>query len=216
MIKLVEYNPEWKKFFKEESKKLKKNIGKNCSSVMHIGSTAVKGALAVPVVDILVVVKDDNLLEITCAILEDMNYVEQGDVFFKECTDISYSVRLVNKKSEEECTKYISVVHYLENNKENLDEFNKKKQEIYDITDENKYTEERKNLFDDLQVKVTNWHKEQEHIAESVSVGMCIGVAIGALFFDNITTGMCIGILFGYIMGKYGDKEIDFKFGKKK
>ena len=85
-----------------------------------------------------------------------------------------------------------------------------------DITDENKYTEERKNLFDDLQVKVTNWHKEQEHIAESVSVGMCIGVAIGALFFDNITTGMCIGILFGYIMGKYGDKEIDFKFGKKK
>ena len=45
---------------------------------------------------------------------------------------------------------------------------------------------------------------------------MCIGVAIGALFFDNITTGMCIGILFGYIMGKYGDKEIDFKFGKKK
>ena len=222
MTKLVEYNPEWKNFFKEESKKLKKNIGKNCLSVMHIGSTAVRGALATPIVDMLVVVKDDNLLEITCAILEDMNYVEQGNVFFKECTNISYSVRLVNKKNEEEYTKYISVVHYLENDKKILDEFNKKKQEIYDMTDENKYTEERKNFFNDLQVKAINWNREQEHITECTSIGMCLGMSMGLLFFDSMVTGMLAGLLIGYLIGKFGnkeidlDKDIDFKFGKKK
>lgn len=89
---------------------------------MHIGSTAIKGAVSVPVIDILLVVKDDNLKEITCAILEDMGYVENGNVFLKESTDISYSLRLLNIKNEDEYVKYTSVVRYLENNKDSLGE----------------------------------------------------------------------------------------------
>ncbi len=216
MRNLVEYNTDWKKLFKAESKNIKKNIGKNCASVVHIGSTAIKGALSVPVIDMMLLIKDDNLKEITCAILEDMGYIENGNVFLKETTDISYSLRLLNMKNEDECVKYTSIVRYLENNKDSLVKYNEKKREVYAITDEEKYVEERKFFFDDLQVKAMNWYKEQEHIAECISIGMCLGMSIGLLFFDSLTSGMMLGVLAGYFIGKYGDKEIDFKFGKKK
>ena len=56
-VEVVDYRPEWEKEYKEESKKIKQALGKNCVSIEHIGSTAVKGMKAKPVIDIMPVVK---------------------------------------------------------------------------------------------------------------------------------------------------------------
>ena len=48
-IEVVDYDPQWAKLFKVESKKIRTVLGKNCTAVYHIGSTSVKGLKAKPV-----------------------------------------------------------------------------------------------------------------------------------------------------------------------
>ena len=60
-IEVIDYRPEWAAMFKEEAKKIKKILGKNCIGIYHIGSTSVKGMAAKPIIDIMPVVKTSPL-----------------------------------------------------------------------------------------------------------------------------------------------------------
>lgn len=62
-FELQEYNPEWKKRFAEAAEKLKPIFGDNLIEIDHVGSTSIKGMLAKPQIDILVVVKDLDLVK---------------------------------------------------------------------------------------------------------------------------------------------------------
>jgi len=55
---LKEYDPEWKNLFLKYSEMIKPIIGANLISIEHMGSTSIKGMVAKPQIDILVVVKD--------------------------------------------------------------------------------------------------------------------------------------------------------------
>ena len=57
-IIVADHDPLWKEKYKEESVRIRKILANNCLAIYHIGSTAVKGLAAKPVIDILVVVKD--------------------------------------------------------------------------------------------------------------------------------------------------------------
>ncbi|MEM6338639.1 MAG: GrpB family protein [Pseudomonadota bacterium] len=52
-IEIIEHNPEWSLWFKEEAAKLKSSLGDNCVNIYHIGSTAVPGLYAKPKIDII-------------------------------------------------------------------------------------------------------------------------------------------------------------------
>jgi len=55
---VVSYNPNWKNMYKEESEKIKNILNDIMIDIHHIGSTAIPGIIAKPVIDILVEVKD--------------------------------------------------------------------------------------------------------------------------------------------------------------
>lgn len=55
-VKLVEHNPEWKQNFAKEEKEIRRVLGQDCIDVQHVGSTAIPGILAKPIIDIVVVV----------------------------------------------------------------------------------------------------------------------------------------------------------------
>jgi len=58
-IDLGEYNPDWIRSFEEEKLFLKEKVGQWLSgTIEHVGSTAVPGMLAKPIVDIMFGVKD--------------------------------------------------------------------------------------------------------------------------------------------------------------
>lgn len=63
-IILKEHNPEYTSWYKEKECQIKDTIGNSIFSINHIGSTAVKGLIAKPIVDILVEVKDNDLFAI--------------------------------------------------------------------------------------------------------------------------------------------------------
>ena len=56
-IEVVDYDPAWPRWFEQERERLLRVLGERAVSVEHIGSTAVPGLTAKPVIDILVSVE---------------------------------------------------------------------------------------------------------------------------------------------------------------
>lgn len=52
-VRLLAYNPEWVKIFKKEEKTLRKAINNIVVNIQHVGSTAIPGIPAKPIIDIL-------------------------------------------------------------------------------------------------------------------------------------------------------------------
>ncbi len=79
IIEVVPYDPNWPRAFEEEAKKLEGILGPHSVKIYHIGSTAVPGLSAKPIIDIMVVVKDilevDELIEQ----FEELGYEAKGE-----------------------------------------------------------------------------------------------------------------------------------------
>lgn len=57
-IEIVGYDPAWEEKFNREARLIEEILGGELVAIHHIGSTAVKGLAAKPIIDIMPVVKD--------------------------------------------------------------------------------------------------------------------------------------------------------------
>ncbi len=78
-VELVPYDSNWPIQFEEEAVLIKKILGNNCQEVGHIGSTAIPGIYAKPVIDILVVVKDLSIIDVLNSSFESLSYECMGE-----------------------------------------------------------------------------------------------------------------------------------------
>lgn len=58
VIEVVAHNPDWPKLFKKEADEIKAVFGQEVVVIHHIGSTAIPGISAKPIIDVLVEVQD--------------------------------------------------------------------------------------------------------------------------------------------------------------
>lgn len=79
MIRVVPYDTEWPHLFLEEAKRIKHALGNNCLEIHHIGSTAVPGLSAKPVIDMLPVVKDILQVNLANTAMKDIGYEAMGE-----------------------------------------------------------------------------------------------------------------------------------------
>jgi GrpB-like predicted nucleotidyltransferase (UPF0157 family) len=79
LVELVPYNPDWSKLFSDALSEIKSILGGNCVEIHHIGSTAIPGICAKPIIDILIVVKDINQIDSFNDKFEALGYVCQGE-----------------------------------------------------------------------------------------------------------------------------------------
>lgn len=79
VVEVVEYNPAWAEMFAEEANEIKKILQGNCVQIHHIGSTAIPNIYAKPIIDILPVVKDINLVDSLNPKFEALGYVCMGE-----------------------------------------------------------------------------------------------------------------------------------------
>ena len=56
-INIVEYDPSWPKLFSKEEQRIRCALGDIALDIEHIGSTAVKGLAAKPVIDVMVAIR---------------------------------------------------------------------------------------------------------------------------------------------------------------
>jgi GrpB-like predicted nucleotidyltransferase (UPF0157 family) len=78
-IEVVRYNVNWPEMFENEAKLIKQALGNNCITIHHIGSTSVPGLSAKPIIDILPVVKDIQVVDTAAKAMEDLGYDAKGE-----------------------------------------------------------------------------------------------------------------------------------------
>ncbi len=102
-VKLIPYSPKWKDSFEKEKRRLQKSLGDFVISIEHIGSTAVPGVSAKPIIDIAVVVKSIKSPDKLIKLLETLGYE------YKQDNDVLGRL-FFTKGPEKKRTHYIHVV----------------------------------------------------------------------------------------------------------
>jgi len=77
-IELVPGNHNWRQAFEKEARKIEK-IFPNQVAIHHIGSTAIEGIKAKPVIDILLVVEDISIVDDCVKRMEGLGYIFRGE-----------------------------------------------------------------------------------------------------------------------------------------
>ncbi len=84
IVELENYNPKWGEDYEIEEKLLKKVLGNMIIEIHHIGSTAIPGLMAKPVIDILIVIKDLNEINKIEEMLKEYDYENRGQQGVKD------------------------------------------------------------------------------------------------------------------------------------
>ena len=79
LIVVVDHDPQWANEFEKESEKLQQILGDILNNIHHIGSTAVPGLMAKPIIDILLDVKDLGQLDAKSESFEELEYEVMGE-----------------------------------------------------------------------------------------------------------------------------------------
>jgi GrpB-like predicted nucleotidyltransferase (UPF0157 family) len=79
-IEVVPYDPQWSDLFDQEAKLLHSVLGDNCLAIHHIGSTAVPGLSAKPIIDMIPVVKDILRVDTITSNLQFLGYEAMGEL----------------------------------------------------------------------------------------------------------------------------------------
>ena len=74
-IVIVDYSPGWPRRFEKERERIARALGTVARRIEHVGSTAVPGLAAKPIIDILVAVEDPEAEEAYVPALERAGYV---------------------------------------------------------------------------------------------------------------------------------------------
>src|SRR3989338_7529013 len=77
-VKIVAYNPKWPLVYEREATTLKNALGRRIRGIEHVGSTAVPGLTAKPIVDILIGIQELKLSLATRKILAELDYEYVG------------------------------------------------------------------------------------------------------------------------------------------
>lgn len=78
-VEVVPHDPQWRAAFESESAVLRAVLGDNVVAIHHIGSTAIPGIYAKPVIDILVELKDVAALDGLSTRMEELGYEVMGE-----------------------------------------------------------------------------------------------------------------------------------------
>ncbi len=73
---IVEYDPKWPEDFEFEAHRLRRALGMLAARIEHIGSTAVPGLPAKPVIDIQIILRDESAVRQCRSMLLEHGYTE--------------------------------------------------------------------------------------------------------------------------------------------
>jgi len=79
VVRLAPHNPHWKALFEVERQRLQMAIGAYVLDIQHIGSTAIAGIAAKPIIDIGVAVTNFEEAVVCVAPLEQLGYEYKGE-----------------------------------------------------------------------------------------------------------------------------------------
>lgn len=79
IVRLIPYTPEWKRYFEQEKNALQEVLGSTILEIQHVGSTAIPGMPAKPIVDIAIAVADFEEARVCIPLIETLGYEYKGE-----------------------------------------------------------------------------------------------------------------------------------------
>lgn len=163
------YNEKWALMFSEEAKKLQQIFKTEMIDIHHIGSTSVPQLKAKPILDIMPVVKDINIVDKYNGDMRSIGYEPKGEngiperrYFEKGGDNRSHHVHIY-QIGNDEIKRHLAFRDYLRERpveKKNYGEVKVKlaKQFPYDIKS---YINGKDHLIKEIEAKSLNWYKEK-------------------------------------------------------
>lgn len=165
---LQEYSPEWKKQFLEMAGILTPLFAENLVEIDHIGSTSIEGMLAKPQVDVLVVVKNLDLVKTMYKDLENAGfsihgrgYVADYDEYVTRDTSDGYRLASIHilQEGTPKIKNYKNFRDYLRNNMEDREAYIKIKKDLYSSYRDNyaEYDRRKEDLMAPIKARAKEW-----------------------------------------------------------
>jgi GrpB-like predicted nucleotidyltransferase (UPF0157 family) len=130
-VKLIPYTSQWDDIFIRERQKLITLIGPYCIDIQHVGSTAIPGSCAKPIIDIAIAVQKETSIDILIPIIAKAGYIFMGDrenrgdvLFVKGDEERRTHYIHIMEYSSEQWNNYIRFRDYLRTHPKTLDAYN--------------------------------------------------------------------------------------------
>ncbi len=135
-----EYDPKWGDAFLATAEKIRPLFGNNLVGIEHIGSTSIEGMVAKPQIDVLVIVKNLDLIPSCYEALKSAGfvprgreYVGNGDEYITQ--DAADGKRLASihvlQEGHPQIDEYRALREYLKTHKEDKELYIKTKRDLY-------------------------------------------------------------------------------------
>ncbi|WP_312115432.1 GrpB family protein [Brevibacillus reuszeri] len=119
-VVVTAYQDDWKQEFEEESHKIKEILGNELIHIYHIGSTAVPGLKAKPIIDIMPVVKEISKIDSFNEQMKSLGYECMGELgmkgrrYFRKGGDHrTHQVHVFQEDNKKDITRHLAVRDYL-------------------------------------------------------------------------------------------------------
>ncbi len=119
-IKVVDYNPAWKDLYCAEAQNISAILGDDLLAIYHIGSTAVEGLAAKPIIDIMPVVREITAVDRFNAEFEALGYEPMGEFgipgrryFRKGGNNRTHHVHVFDARNREDIDRHLAVRDFL-------------------------------------------------------------------------------------------------------
>ena len=156
-VELKEQKEEWRREYEKEMSRIKSIIGDKISDFEHIGSTAIDGIKAKPVIDMIAIVDNIEKSDEIVTILEENGYEHrpngdlEGRIFLAKGSENNRTHYLsLTEKGSEFHKRTTSFRDYLNSHPEAAKKYSQLKEELADKYADNrdKYTKEKSEFID--------------------------------------------------------------------
>ncbi|RBP96630.1 GrpB-like predicted nucleotidyltransferase (UPF0157 family) [Cytobacillus firmus] len=161
------YNPDWPSLFKSEAALLKKIFKREILDIHHIGSTSIPGLAAKPVIDIMPIVSDIEMVDRFNEQMISLGYEPRGEnglpgrrYFQKGGNQRTHHVHIYGKGSPD-ITRYLAFRDYLRLNVNEAKQYGALKMELakqYPL-DIEAYIKGKEALVRKMEMKAIKWYE---------------------------------------------------------
>lgn len=135
-VEICDYQEEWEELFRQEAAEIKRILGEECVAVHHIGSTAVRGLAAKPVIDLLPVVKNIETVDLLNSKFELLGYEAKGENglngrrYFQKGGDLRTHHMHIYENGSGEIYRHLAFRDYLKKHPQEAEKYGTLKKEL--------------------------------------------------------------------------------------
>jgi GrpB-like predicted nucleotidyltransferase (UPF0157 family)/RimJ/RimL family protein N-acetyltransferase len=169
-VVLKQHDPEWIGQFEEEAARLTAVFQPNLVAIHHIGSTAVPGIKAKPIIDIMVVVHDIEQVDATNEAMGQLGYIAKGENgingrrYFRKGSDTHHTHHIHTFQDDHpEIARHLNFRDYLIAHPDVAQAYSRLKEELAQkyVTEPPLYTDSKTNFIHDVDEKAAVWRSRQ-------------------------------------------------------